>query len=153
MQETQARRNEASKPIGQAKAKKDEAGGAALMAEVAGLKDEIAQGEERERELKAALETVLAEIPNLPAADVPDGKDENDNVEVRRARFGTQPGVNDAQPAFRDRRGAGPDGFRGGGAHVGRALRRVEGGLARLERAIANFMLDLHTGTFGYTEV
>src|ERR1700744_6085462 len=73
LQAAQARRNEASKLIGQAKAKRDEAQGAALMAKVAGLKNEIQDGEERERVLKAELEKVLAEIPNLPAADAPDG--------------------------------------------------------------------------------
>ncbi|HWD49408.1 MAG TPA: hypothetical protein VG309_05740, partial [Rhizomicrobium sp.] len=69
LQGAQARRNEASKLIGQAKAKKDEAQASSLMAEVAGLKDEIQTGEERERELKKALDDVLAGIPNLPAAD------------------------------------------------------------------------------------
>src|SRR6201986_5222843 len=73
VQTAQARRNEASKLIGQAKAKKDDAKAAELMAEVAGLKDEIQKGEESERALKKALDDVLAAIPQLPAADAPDG--------------------------------------------------------------------------------
>ena len=80
LQGAQARRNEASKLIGKAKAQKDEAQASALMAEVAGLKDEIQRGEESERALKAALDTALAVIPNLPADDVPDGADEDANV-------------------------------------------------------------------------
>src|ERR1700712_3226735 len=80
LQNSQARRNEASKLIGQAKAKKDEAGAAALMAEVAGLKDAIAQGEADERRLGEELKSALAVIPNLPADDVPLGESEDDNV-------------------------------------------------------------------------
>src|ERR1700689_3930612 len=76
LQTSQARRNEASKLIGQAKAKKDEAGAQALMAEVAGLKDQIQQGEADERELEKNLRDLLAVIPNTPADDVPDGADE-----------------------------------------------------------------------------
>ncbi|MGZ6009544.1 MAG: serine--tRNA ligase, partial [Rhizomicrobium sp.] len=80
LQQKQARRNEASKLIGQAKAKKDEAQAAALMAEVAGLKDEIQAGEQQERDLGEALKNELAVIPNLPASDVPDGASEDDNT-------------------------------------------------------------------------
>src|SRR6266403_1928035 len=81
LQQAQARRNEASKLIGQAKAKKDEAQASALMAEVAGLKEEIQKGEDEERRLKEQLDKKLAEIPNLPAVDVPVGPDESANVE------------------------------------------------------------------------
>src|ERR1700761_3181162 len=83
LQQKQARRNEASKLIGQAKAKKDEAQASALMAEVAGLKDEIQHCEGREREMKKALDDLMAGLPNVPAPDVPNGADENDNVEVK----------------------------------------------------------------------
>src|SRR5678815_23707 len=79
LQNSQARRNEASKLIGQAKAKKDEAGAAALMAEVAGLKDAIQQGEAEQRQLEKNLRESLSVIPNLPADDVPDGVDESAN--------------------------------------------------------------------------
>ncbi|MEO8300499.1 MAG: serine--tRNA ligase, partial [Rhizomicrobium sp.] len=82
LQTAQARRNEASKLIGQAKAKKDEAGAAALMAEVAGLKDTIQQGEADERALDKNLRDALSVIPNLPADDAPDGADESANVPV-----------------------------------------------------------------------
>src|SRR5689334_24492912 len=82
LQQAQARRNEASKLIGQAKAKKDDTQAAALMAEVAGLKDEIQNGEQKERELSEALKNEIAGIPNIPAADVPDGADENDNTPI-----------------------------------------------------------------------
>src|SRR2546421_9571660 len=75
-----ARRNAASKEIGQAKAKKDEAGAVALMAQVTGLKASIEAGEEEQRQAVAALEAALAEIPNLPLDDVPDGKNTEDNL-------------------------------------------------------------------------
>src|SRR5689334_5243333 len=84
LQTAQARRNEASKLIGQAKAKKDEAQAQALMAEVAGLKDEIQKGEEEERRLQGAVNDLLATLPNIPAPDVPVGPDESANVEIRR---------------------------------------------------------------------
>src|SRR5947199_4238917 len=98
LQAAQARRNEASKLIGQAKANKDEAQAAALMAEVAGLKEEIQQGEQRERELQQALKETLAGIDNLPAPDVPEGGSEDDNVEVKDRGFGAtgnEPGLDD----------------------------------------------------------
>ncbi len=88
LQAQQARRNDASKLIGQAKQKKDEAGAASLMAEVAGLKDAIQQGEARQRDMEEALKAALAVIPNLPASDVPDGADEKDNVAVAARAFG-----------------------------------------------------------------
>src|SRR5437660_4808528 len=80
LQTAQGRRNEASKLIGQAKAKKDEAGAATLMAEVAGLKDSIQQGEGEQRALEKNLHDALSVIPNLPADDAPDGADESSNV-------------------------------------------------------------------------
>lgn len=153
LQEAQARRNEASKLIGQAKQKKDNAEAERLMAEVAGLKDEIAKGEAEERELKAALDSILAEIPNLPAADVPDGADEKANVEVKSRAFGARPGVNNARQHFEIGESLGQMDFEAAARMSGARFVVLTSGLARLERAIANFMLDLHTGTFGYTEV
>src|ERR1700748_3887068 len=100
LQASQARRNEASKLIGQAKAKKDETQASALMAEVAGLKDEIQKGEESERALKKALDDVLAGIPNLPDADAPDGGGEDDNVPLPTRAFGSNPGLNNAREHF-----------------------------------------------------
>ena len=86
-----------------------------------------------------------------PRDDVPDGADEHGNVEVRRAgelpKFALQ-----AQAAFRARRDAGPDGFRGAAKISGARFVVLKGALARLERALAAFMLDLHTSEFGYTE-
>src|SRR5476651_1507827 len=87
LQNSQARRNEASKLIGQAKAKKDEAGAAALMAEVTGLKDAIQQGEAEQRVLEKDLRDALAVIPNIPAADVPDGADEKGNTPVSERHY------------------------------------------------------------------
>ena len=87
LQAKQARRNEASKAIGKAKAQKNEDEANALMAEVAGLKEAIQKGEEQERTLQAELRDALAGIPNLPAADTPEGKDEDDNVPVEARAF------------------------------------------------------------------
>src|SRR5687768_10654872 len=94
LQAAQERRNALSKEIGQAKARKDEARAQELMAEVARLKDDVPQMEAAEREANAALDKRLAEIPNLPKDDVPDGRDEHGNVE--KSRFGNP--RNFAQP-------------------------------------------------------
>src|SRR6185295_8428678 len=144
LQTAQARRNEASKLIGQAKAKKDEAQAKALMDEVAGLKDEIQKGEEKERELKAAVDDFLAGIPNLPASDVPEGRDESGNVEVRR--FGDAPKL-DFKPKEHFDLGEklGEMDFEAATHMSGARFVVLKKGLARLERAIAQFMLDLHT--------
>ncbi|MEQ1713578.1 MAG: serine--tRNA ligase, partial [Hyphomicrobium sp.] len=91
LQDAQSRRNAVSKDIGKAKGAKDEALAAKLMAEVASLKDIIAKGEEQERTDNSAVEAALAIIPNLPLAEVPDGKDEKDNKEVRRWGQPTKP--------------------------------------------------------------
>jgi seryl-tRNA synthetase len=151
LQQAQARRNEASKLIGQAKAKRDEAGASALMSEVAGLKDEIQKGEERERELKPALDDFLATIPNLPAADVPLGADEKGNVEQRRPGA---PPRHDFVPKehFDLGEGLGQMDFEAAARMSGARFVVLKKDLARLERALANFMLDLHTQTFGYQE-
>ena len=144
LQTAQARRNEASKLIGQAKAKKDEVQAQALMAEVAGLKDEIQKGEEQERALQGALNDYLAGIPNLPAADVPLGADETANVELRR--FGQAPRF-DFKPKehFDLGEGLGQMDFEAAARMSGARFVVLKKGLARLERAIAQFMLDLHT--------
>jgi seryl-tRNA synthetase len=151
LQQAQARRNEASKLIGQAKAKKDEAQAGALMAEVAGLKEQIQKGEEEERTLQAALNDFLATIPNLPAADVPDGADEKSNMEIRR--FGEKPAL-----AFKPKEhfelgeSLGQMDFEAAARMSGARFVVLKRNLARLERAIAQFMLDLHTEQFGYIE-
>lgn len=153
LQTSQARRNEASKLIGQAKARKDEAQAAALMAEVAGLKDSIQQGEARQRELEEALKQALAVIPNLPAADVPDGADEGDNVPVAARAFGKPPGINAPKQHFEIGEALGQMDFERAAKVSGARFVYLKGDLAKLERAIAAFMLDTHTGMFGYTEV
>ena len=153
LQEAQARRNEASKLIGRAKAQKDENQAEVLMVEVAGLKDEIAKGEERERTLQAELRDVLANIPNLPASDVPDGADETANVEVISRRWGTAPGMNAPKEHFDLGEQLGMMDFERATKVSGARFVYLKSGLARLERALGSFMLDLHTGEFGYTEV
>jgi seryl-tRNA synthetase len=161
LQTKQARRNEASKLIGQAKAKKDEAQASALMAEVAGLKDDIQKGEERERELKKALDDVLATIPNLPAPapEVPDGDGEEGNVPVAK-RYWKNVELNPAEklnsPAkehFDLGEALGMMDFERAAKVSGARFVYLTRGLARLERALGSFMLDLQTETFGYTEV
>lgn len=152
LQEAQSRRNAASKEIGKAKASKDEATAARLMAEVAELKDVIAKGEDDERRLDADIKSVLEVIPNLPRADVPEGADETGNVEVRKvgtpARFDFAP-----KQHFEIGEALGLMDFEAAQKISGARFVVLKGGLARLERALASFMLDLHTGEFGYTEV
>jgi len=152
LQEMQARRNEASKLIGQAKAKKDEAAAAALMAEVAALKETMPLEEQKERDAQKAVQDALAAIPNLPAADVPPGKSEDDNVEIRRAGEPRQPNFA-AKEHFDLGEALGQMDFEAAAKMSGARFVVLKGQLARLERALANFMLDLHTGEFGYTEV
>ena len=152
LQTAQARRNEASKLIGQAKAKKDEAQAQALMAEVAGLKDEIQQGEEEQRRLEAAVNEILATIPNIPASDVPEGADEKSNREIRR--IGSRPGFNfKPKEHFDLGEKLGQMDFEAAARMSGARFVVLKKGLARLERALAQFMLDLHTDHLGYTEV
>ncbi len=153
LQNSQARRNEASKLIGQAKAKKDETQAAALMAEVAGLKDSIQQGEAEQRELEKALRDALAVIPNLPADDVPDGADEGGNVPVPSRAFGKPPEINNAKQHFEIGEALGQMDFERAAKVSGARFVYLKADLARLERALANFMLDVHTQQFGYTEV
>jgi seryl-tRNA synthetase len=152
LEQAQARRNAASKEIGQAKAAKDNARADALMAEVAGLKDRIATGEGAERDAVAALDAFLAAIPNMPADDVPDGLDETANVE--RHRFG-QPKAFSFTPLqhFDLGEGLGLLDFEAARRMSGARFAVTRGGLARLERALGQFMLDLHTGEHGYTEI
>jgi seryl-tRNA synthetase len=152
LQEMQAKRNDASKQIGAAKAKKDEALAASLMEEVANLKDALRQGEEDERRLTAELDTELSAIPNIPFDDTPVGKDEDDNIE--RHRHGSPRAMNFAPKEHFDLgEGLGQMDFETAAKLSGSRFVVLKGQLARLERAIASFMLDLHTGEFGYEEV
>jgi seryl-tRNA synthetase len=153
LQTQQARRNDASKLIGQAKAKKDEAQAQALLEEVAGLKEAIQQGEAEQRTLEAGLRDALATIPNVPAADVPDGPDETANVPVTARAFGTPPTIAAPRQHFEIGEGLGQMDFERAAKVSGARFVYLKSDLARLERAIAAFMLDTHTQQFGYTEV
>ena len=152
LQAAQERRNAASKEIGVALKEKDQARAEALKAEVAKIKEDWPELEAAEREAKAALDKALSEIPNIPFESVPDGKDENDNVEV--LRWGA-PRQFDFTPRehFELGEGLGLMDFEAATRLSGARFVVLKGKLARLERALAQFMLDLHTGEHGYTEV
>jgi seryl-tRNA synthetase len=154
LQDAQARRNAASKEIGKAKAAKDEATASALMAEVAALKDEIAKGEDEQRQADAALHAALAVIPNIPRDEVPDGTDEHGNVEQRKV--GTPPalaGINKPLQHFEIGERLGLMDFETAAKLSGARFVVLKGALARMERALGAFMLDIHTQEFGYTEI
>jgi seryl-tRNA synthetase len=151
LQSALERRNAMSKEIGQAKAKKDEARAQELMAEVARLKESIPQLEQEEREAGRELDTLLAAIPNIPKEEVPLGADETGNVE--RHRFGTPPTLNSARQHFELGEDLGLMDFETAAKLSGSRFVVLKGGLARLERAIGQFMIDLHTTEHGYTEV
>jgi seryl-tRNA synthetase len=153
LQTQQARRNEASKLIGQAKAKKDEAQAGALMAEVSGLKEAIQQGEQEQRDLEKEVRDLLAVLPNLPADDAPDGADEGANVPMPERAFGKAPGINAPRQHFEIGEALGQMDFERAAKVSGARFVYLKGDLAKLERAIGAFMLDTHTEMFGYTEV
>ena len=151
LQEAQSRRNALSKDIGQAMAKKDLDLAEKLKGDVAAIKDHIAAGEEQERALNKELTDALSVIPNIPLADVPDGKDEHGNVEVRR--WGVRPEYN-YQPLQHFDIGEGLKlmDFEIAAKLSGARFVVLKGALAKLERALAQFMLDIHTNEFGYSE-
>lgn len=152
LQELQGRRNEVSKEIGKAKGTGDSARAEALMREVAEIKGAVQEGEETERRLDANLQDVLSQIPNIPLDDVPVGADEADNVEVRRV--GDKP-VFDFTPLEHYDLGEalGLMDFEAAARMSGARFTVLRGKLARLERALGQFMLDNSTGNFGYQEV
>jgi seryl-tRNA synthetase len=153
LQKAQERRNAASKEIGQAMARKDAAAAEALKEEVAMLKTSMPEMEAREKEALVALEKELAAIPNLPAHDAPNGRDENDNVEIRRV--GAPPHFpNSYKPRehFEIGEALGLMDFEAAAKMSGARFVVLKGALARLERALMHFMLDLHTGEHGYEE-
>lgn len=152
LQEAQERRNAASKEIRQAMASGDAVRAEELKAEVSSLKAWLAQAEDEERRLTQALEDILSHLPNVPFEDVPVGEDENDNVEIRQV--GT-PRPFDFTPKEHYELGeylGGMD-FERAGRISGARFVVLSGVLARLERAIGQFMIDLHTGEHGYREV
>ncbi len=147
-----ARRNTASREIGAAKKSNEEAAAQALFAEVARLKAEIPQLEEEVKRASEELEDALAQIPNLPLDEVPDGKDTSDNVEHHRfgakRNYGFQP-----EQHFDLGEALGQMDFETAAKLSGARFVVLKGGLARLERSLAQFMLDVHTTEHGYTEV
>jgi seryl-tRNA synthetase len=149
LQQAQARRNALSKEIGRIRSQGADA--SSVMAEVGALRQQIQSGEETLRQLAADLDAVLATIPNLLAPDVPDGLDETANVEIRR--WG-EPRRFDFPPREHDDLGArlGMD-FARAAKLAGARFVTLFGPLARLERALATFMLDVQTREHGYTEV
>ena len=146
----QAERNAASKQVGAAKAAGDEAEFQRLRALVAAKKDEIASLEDEAKALDAQLTDMLLGLPNLPLPDVPDGKDENDNLEIRR--WGA-PRVFDFRPVehFELAAAKGMD-FETAAKLSGSRFVLLRGAMARLHRALAQFMLDVQTGENGLTE-
>jgi len=152
LEEAQASANSASKAIGKAKQAKDEAEAQRLLDEVAGLKTIIQDREAAKRLLETSLHDLLAGIPNMPADDVPVGEDERDNVELRKVG---DPPKFDFVPKqhFEIGEALGLMDFETATKLSGSRFVVLKGRLARLERALAQFMLDLHTDEHGYTEI
>jgi seryl-tRNA synthetase len=148
----QARRNAASKQIGEAKKKKDETAAQALLKEVAELKSAILELEMEEKAAVAALDEALAQIPNLPLDEVPDGADETGNVEHHK--FGAKRNYAFApKQHFELGEALGQMDFETAAKLSGARFVVLKRGLARMERALGQFMLDVHTGEHGYTEI
>ena len=149
-QEAQARRNEASKAIGAAKASKDEAAATALMAEVAELKTRLPALESEAEALGNKVRDTLAALPNLPAEDVPEGEDEAGNVEQKR--WGTPRAFDFTPKEHADFAPALGLDFETAAKMSGARFAFLKGQMARLERAIGQFMLDRQVTEGGYTE-
>ncbi|PST20346.1 serine--tRNA ligase [Rhizobium sp. JAB6] len=152
VQDMQSRRNAASKEIGAAMAQKNTEVAEKLKAEVADIKTSLPAAEEEERALTAELNDALSRIPNIPLDDVPVGKDEHDNV-VKRV-WGAKPTWNhEPKEHFDIGEALGYMDFERAAKLSGSRFTVLTSQLARLERALGQFMLDLHTGEHGYTEV
>jgi seryl-tRNA synthetase len=152
LQTMQERRNAVSKEVGEAKKAKDEARAAKLMAEVGSIKDEMPKLEAEQTQIEKKLDELLASIPNLPAADVPDGKDETGNKEYRR--HGNVPNLSfKPKLHFEIGEALGLMDFEAASKISGSRFVVLKGALARLERALGQLFLDTHTGENGYTEV
>ena len=153
LETAQARRNDASKQIGEAKRSKDDEKASGLLIEVAALKEAIPRLTVEERKASNDLINVLAEIPNLPLDEVPDGKDERDNVEHHR--FGARRNYAFApQQHFDLGEALGQMDFEAAAKISGARFVVLKKGLARLERALGQFMLDVHTSEpHNYTEI
>jgi seryl-tRNA synthetase len=152
LEQAQARRNAASKEIAEAKRAKNDAGARILMAEVAELKNTIPALEADEKQASSELQELLAKIPNLPADDVPDGVDEHGNVEHHK--FGaTRNYAFTPKQHFELGEALGQMDFEIAARLSGSRFVVLKNGLARLERALGQFMLDLHTTEHGYMEI
>ncbi|HEX3442526.1 MAG TPA: serine--tRNA ligase, partial [Pseudolabrys sp.] len=151
-EQAQARRNAASKEIGEAKKAKDDARAAALMAEVAELKTTMPALEEEQKTLGAELDKELAQIPNTPLDEVPDGADEHSNVEHHKSGSKRDYSFTPKQH-FELGEALGMMDFELAAKLSGARFVVLQKGLARMERALGQFMLDVHTGEHGYTEV
>lgn len=148
LQTLQARRNERSKEIGKVKAQGGDAD--AIMQEVGALKAQMGDMEEQERELTASLRMALSVLPNVMAADVPDGADEAENVELRKVGdVNVQSGPDHVEIGEK----LGMLDFETAANMSGARFSLLSGPIARLERALVQFFLDTHTGEHGYTEV
>ncbi len=152
LQDAQSRRNSASKEIGQAMGAGDTEKADALKAEVGDLKSIIQSGEDEERRIDEELNAILCTLPNLPLDEVPAGKDEADNVEVRRVGD-VKPLGFEARQHFEIGEALGLMDFETAAKMSGSRFTVLKGGLARLERAIGQFMLDMQTTEHGYMEV
>ncbi len=153
-EQAQARRNAASKEIGEAKKAKDEVRAKALMAEVNELKAAMPALEGEEKAASEELDEALSWVPNLPLDEVPDGADEHGNVEHHR--FGAKRGypfTNQPKQHFELGDALGQMDFETAAKLSGSRFVVLKRGLARLERALGQFMLDLHTGAHGYMEI
>ena len=152
LQDMQSRRNSASKEIGAAMGRKDQAAADALKTEVAALKDAMQAAEETVRQLDEQLDHALSVLPNIPLEDVPVGEDEKDNVVARMVGDRPAP-TNAAREHFEIGEALGGMDFDGAARISGARFTILKGQLARLERALGQFMLDLHTREHGYEEV
>ncbi|MFN3764718.1 MAG: serine--tRNA ligase [Aliihoeflea sp.] len=152
LQERQERRNAASKEIGNAMRSGDMELAERLKAEVADIKAFVQNGEAIERDLDRKMTDALAVLPNIPLDDVPVGKDENDNVEVRRIGE-PKPKANWTREHFEIGEALGEMDFERAARLSGSRFTVLSGQIARLERALGQFMLDLHTSEHGYTEM
>ncbi|MDF1600026.1 serine--tRNA ligase [Mesorhizobium sp. YIM 152430] len=152
LQEKQERRNAASKEIGNAMRSGDMELAERLKAEVADIKIFVQNGEATEREFDRQMSDALAVLPNIPLDDVPLGKDEHDNVEVRRIGD-PRPKANWTREHFEIGEALGEMDFERAAKLSGSRFTVLSGQIARLERALGQFMLDLHTGEHGYTEM
>ena len=152
LQALQERRNAASKEVGRAKASGEEDRAQALIAEVAQIKERMPSAEVELKAVEADLDATMSWIPNLPLDDVPVGPDEDANVEVRRVgeprRMNFEP-----KQHFEIGEGLGLMDFETAAKLSGARFVVLRGQIARLERALASFMIDLHTDQHGYTEV